>query len=346
MRSTAIALAVLVATAGCLSSARTDPADSMLDDARGAAADELDDPQLIRVWGIEPPIDAREDGDRLTVSLDGTPGDGQAPGWAYRFEGEQHAAVVLTASRGGVIASFFDRDVGDALAGTPIGDWSVSSEDAAAALAGNASWPTMDENTTVAWELAPGGDPSPDGHPVWRAYAERGLPDPFGSDSIVGVVDATTGEVLDVGPSEDSFGEPGSPGQGGCQREEASGQVTPVEGVSVSARLEHTGSVRVEAESTGAGPLNVTLAKENGTVWAETFEVQGSASLDQREDELPAGEYTATASTGQGAHQVDLEITTRWGTGGFCPDFDVGPAAGLHPAGAWLIEAREGLATR
>lgn len=339
MRWTAVALAVLVLASGCLASSSTEPAESMEDEARDAVTDRLEDPQLVQLWGIEPPSHARETGEELVTHLDDEAGDGQAPGWAYHFEGEGWEAIVLTAAEVGVIAEFYERHAEGEAPEQPLADRSVSSQAAAEALRANGSWPTMNTNTTVAWQLvqAEGGEDTDHEGPLWAAHVQKGITDPF-DDGLVGVVDAQTGEVLEIGESEDGGFGPASPAGGGCDQDAASGQVTPTQELTATVQLEATGQITAEAtRNAGVGELNVTLEGPNGTLWTTTFDGAGSAGRESSHDDQPAGEYTLTASTADGAHDVELQLRGEWGTGGTCPDVQVGPSATTHPAARWLV---------
>lgn len=328
MRLGAIILAGLLLTAGCLGATSTDASDDNLGTARDAASEFIDEPALVEMWGIEPPREARDNDTTVITHLDDDQGDGEAPGWGYRFIGPETEGIVLVAAEVGVIAEVYeDRD--DDELDPPIRNASVESPEVAEILNDHPEWPSMQENTTVFWHLEHDAE---EDRPIWTVEAGDGA-ELFFDERTRATVDASTGEVLEIERIEDGF-EGGPATEGGCSRETSSGQVTPTDDLSVETDLGGTGEVTVETEATGLGPLNVTLTGPNGTVWSTTYDVQGSASEEKTAEEVPPGTYEATASTEDGAFDVDLEIVAQWGFS-TCPDIDVGPTGG-GPTATWL----------
>lgn len=331
MRLGTIALAVLVVAAGCLGSPSTDTEEGQQDEAVDAASEHLDDPTLVGAWGVEPPIDARENDSRVMTHLDETPGDGRAPGWGYRFVDGDQQALVLVASDLGVIAEAYaplEQEQRDEVAS--VEPATVTSEQAAEALRANASWPTMDENTTTLWVLEHDDER---GGVVWSVRAEKGIPTLFG-DGVHAFVDARSGEVLEVERVEGGFGS-GGPSGGGCESESSSGRVTPATDVSADADLGGTGTVTVDVEADGAGTLNVTLAGPNGTVWSQTRQIQAMDSFQREAEDLPPGTYEATATTPQGVFDVSVQIVAQWGFSP-CPTIDVSGPPTADTVTSWL----------
>lgn len=333
MRWQPILAAAVLLTAGCLGTTSTDTSDDHQDTARDAASAFMETPRLVGVWGVEPPSHARDNHSILVTHLDDGPGDGEAPGWGYRFVGPNSEGVVLVSSDVGVIAEYYEqRDVGDETQ-PPIRNASVTSEEVAETLREHEDWPAMDENTTVLWNLAQDDE---EDRPVWTVDAAKG-PSIFFDERTRAVVDASTGEVLEVEDVQDGEVGPG-PGGGGCNRQSSSGQVTPMQDLSVEAELGGRGEVTVETEATGVGPLNVTLTGPNGTVWSETYDVQGPENDARSTEDLPPGTYEATASTDEGALDIELEIAAQWGFAP-CPDVEVDTPPGAGAVAGWLVQA-------
>lgn len=326
MREVALVLASVLVLAGCIGAAASTQSAGNLDDtARDRADEELDDPQLIGLWGVETPAEVVENGTELRIELDDNPGDGQAAGWAYRFLGEERSGIVVVADTVGVVAEYWEPIDEDDRMDDPSQlalDWDVDSEEAAETLQANDTWPTMTDAHALEWDLE-----REDNRTVWNVEATQVSFE--GEDTEHHArVDAQTGQILDVredagwlgpgvGTSEEREAQR-APSEGGCNTEESSGEVTPLNDVSTEpAELPAYGSLALTASYQGAGPLDVEVLDESGdTVFEEDFTMAGSGTFDETLDAVEPGEYSLAASTGSGSAQVSLTLRAVWG-GGF-----------------------------
>lgn len=352
MRRLALGIACLVVTAGCLAaSAQTESAMSLEETARDRADDELEDPRLVGLWGVETPEEVTGENSTLRVHLDDDPGDGNAAGWAFRFVGQQRTAIVVVGDEVGVIAEFYtDLDEDDDPPETLT--WEVDSEEAADTLKANETWPEMTPAHALSWGLE-----HDDNRTVWDVEArEVNL---SGHDvEHHALVDAETGEILEIREEDEGFyvapdtsggDERPSQAKGGCDRDADSGQVSPTDELEAQAELAEPGRIAVSFNYGGAGPIDLTLSHEGDTVWEETITAAGGDNYEHTIDDLPAGDYTLTASTDAGAVSGTLEIAAQWGHGGACAgSYDYGPTgdASADALPAWVQADRTlGVAT-
>lgn len=322
MRWMVLGMACLVALSGCLmASAQTESAMSLEEDARDRADEKLQDPDLVGLWGIETPYEVTSNESELKVYLDETPGDGEAASWAYAFLGQERGGIVVVADEIGVVAEYWEdidveeEDRPESLA------WQLDSEAAAALLAENDSWPAMTDAHALSWELE-----HEDNTTVWDVHTQEISFDEE-TRSYHAVVDAETAEILAIDEGSTSSETP--PGgveedtesasyERGCNQQDASGTVTPVDDVATDpVDLEHPGMLALTVSYNGAGPLEIEVLDDDGqTVFEDSTTMVGSGSYDETIQGVGEGEYTLTASTGSGSGTASSEITAVWG-GGF-----------------------------
>jgi hypothetical protein len=315
--------ALLVASlfAGCLGAGgETMTARDGLDDARSAAEAWADgeDLELIGAVAVEPfkriqyESDDGEHEAEYVTHLDGNPGDGRAPGWAYGFyTGERCVSIVLAAGLG-VLAEGFETCDGDL---DTMPDWSVDSDEAAEILGGEEDWPDLGEDGTYFWGLS-----NEDGTPLWMvgASGEDG-------ETVFATLDASTGEVLEI--VHDAAGE-----YDGLIGESAEAQPVDVDGgmdedsdsasvllagdqLVAEVELGAMGFLRLEVNANGVVlPLEVTVEGPYGIV--EETEFGGTAvgllAQGRNYDGLPAGHYTVTVEAQGTAALPNLYVHGEW----------------------------------
>lgn len=323
MRWMALGMACVLVLSGCLmASGQTESAMALEDEARDRAEDELDDPELVGLWGIETPREVTSNDSELRIYLDEDPGDGQATSWAYAFLGEERGGIVVVADEIGVLAEYWeDADLEDEDDRPPSLSWQVDSEDVASTLAANETWPEMTDAHALSWELE-----HEDNVTQWEVHTQEVSFDEE-TRSYTAHVDAESGELLDIRSGSTGHAEPVEPVdedagssdyERGCNQESASAALTPGDEVTTDeVELEAPGTLALSVSYTGAGPLDVEVHDEEGeAVFEDSTTMVGSSSYDRTIEGASEGEYTLTASTGSGSATVDAQLTAVWG-GGF-----------------------------
>lgn len=268
-------------------------AGELLSTARQAAAERIDDPELVRVEGVEPPHRLESEERTVVVHEDPEPGDGEAPGWTYAFAGEDRLVTVAVRAEGEVVAEAVDRRPAPV---DPLGDWSLGSPEAAEAIVEHPKVTEPGEDVVVEWTLT-GGD-----EPVWEVAMH--VPDSSGWQEIV--VDARDGEVLSVEGCWDASG-----ASAGFSAGNTSGPLTPASDMSVDTDLPHAGWIDVSwALEGGIGEATAELI-HNGTV-VETFPMSGSEGHGVAYGETGPGHYVARLTTEQGAHDAEVGLSAAW----------------------------------
>lgn len=105
------------------------------------------------------------------------------------------------------------------------------------------------------------------------------------------------------------------------------GTVSPDQPLSLEARHEdgpNEGEITVDAQ--GGGSLNVVLERDGERAWSREFTGTGNMGGQFHSTQLPAGNYTLTASTDAGVFDVSLRLTLTWEKG--C-DGTAGPSGHL-----------------
>lgn len=131
-------------------------------------------------------------------------------------------------------------------------------------------------------------------------------------------------ETSDGGAGDDAGNEESAPGgstgsAGGCDTASRTGNVAPMQPLSVQAEAEGApASAKISGSSSGTGELNLSLVRDGETVWSDTRggpgAVQDSEFSDQVFD-LQAGTYTLTAASEDGVHNVTAQLAIAWGSG-------------------------------
>lgn len=319
----ALAVSAAAIGAGCLGApGKTMTAREGLGDAEDTAREwaEGADLELVGIAAVEPfkrvngtSPDGAESFE-ARVHLDGDPGDGRAPGWAYGFLAGGRCIGVVLAAGLGVLAEGYSTCDGD---GATVGDWSVDSDEAAAILADEEEWPDLGEDALVFWELSAG-----DQGPEWQVEAET--PGSVASAS----VDARTGEVLrlEVGSSEPFFEPVGpTPPSGASEGEmvwaQTSEPVVAGTAAEVVVELEGDGGFLVAEASVGlsvnaVGTVRIVVSGPGGELHSESLPNLGGGIVRAEFAALPPGLYTLRAEPGPGAAaaQVDLLLEGGWYT--------------------------------
>lgn len=354
MRRFALGAIGLLIFAGCLSAAaNTESAQSL----ESTAADRADSGDLVALWGVEPPRHVESEDGKTTIDiyLDDAPGDGQAAGWSYAYVGEEKGGIVVVGDKIGVIAEAwhtFEANESDEILEevAPITDWPVDSEEVADLLAADDRWPEITDSWAVLWRLM-----QTDEGPVWHVEASNITLDGFGSEAEA-VVSASNGTILDIHRHDDP--EEGVEGRqaatptaaGGCTRDEASGQVTPLSDLEAEVTLEQDGIIAVRASYTGAGPLDISVLEDgDDEVFSDSILVTRPGSATFHVEDLDDGDYVVELSTDAGAVNAQLTAEAMWGTGGACTDADTASSSSAAmqplPAAYWAkLDPTMGLA--
>lgn len=316
----AVLLAALVA--GCLGGpGQTMTAREGLDDARSAAEAWADgeDLDLIGLVAVEPFKHIQyesDDGDyeaEYVTHLDGNPGDGRAPGWAYGFyTGERCVSIVLAAGIG-VLAEGWetcDEDVDS------MPDWSVDSDEVAEILQGHDEWPDLGDDGTYFWGLF-----NEDGDALWAVggSGEDG-------ETVFASVDADSGEVLEIvheveGDIEaifDAEAETTTPIEdfGGSDSDSDNAPLMAY-GDELVAEVDLDGMGRIDVDVSANAVVNsLTLTVEGpyGEVEEDDLGgiIGGVSQQGRTFEDLPAGHYTITLSSGGSAVLVSLVVNAEW----------------------------------
>lgn len=298
--------------------APTGTAQGLLDDARDAAGERVDDPALVRVTGLEPfrhQVEEQAEGrDEFWLHLDDDNADGQAPGWLYTFrDGTTRYRVAVYAS-GEVLgealeASADGRETDEP--GAPLQGWEVDTDEVAETLAGHPDWPAPRENDTVRWSLS-----MSDGEPIWRVSNDEGVI--FSSDRRTAVVHAGNGTVLAVEERDRGFGTPEEEPRREYDEDRASGTVSPSDDVEAAIQVEGPGRVaavlEADASELGAGGGSVTfeLLRDEEVERSTTLEESGSATRNLTVENAGPGEWTARASSGDDVRDVTVTVRGNW----------------------------------
>lgn len=298
-----LAALLFAAVAGCVGApGKTMTARDGLGDAEDAAKGwaKGEDLHLLGLVAVEPfqrvnyTSGDGEDSAEFVTHLDGNPGDGKAPGWAYGFLAGDRCISIILAAGLGVLAEGYETCDGD----DTVGDWSVDSGEAASILGRRDDWPDLGPDGTYFWELGPD-----DGKALWTV-AGTGQD----GESVHAVVDARSGEVLAVeqGSGED-FGvlaeprpAPSAPGGSGSDEDQDSA-TTLVAGESIAAGVDLGGVgglvLELSARTTVQG---MTLLVEGPAGVIDETPVGGMVGNDYQEHreygDLPPGHYTVTLS--------------------------------------------------
>lgn len=108
----------------------------------------------------------------------------------------------------------------------------------------------------------------------------------------------------------------------GCSTNAVDGRLAPSADLSVSGEAGADGAsaqMTMEAGGAGVGGIDLTLERDGEEVWSDDA-AQGVTLTDwtNSAQQLPAGNYTLTASTDDGAYEVqELRLQVTWG-GGSC----------------------------
>jgi hypothetical protein len=326
MRLPLILAAVLVAalSAGCLGAGgQTMTAREGLEDAKSAAEAWADgeDLELLGVVAIEPFKHIRyesDDGDyeaEYVTHLDGNPGDGRAPGWAYGFyTGERCVSIVLAAGLG-VLAEGYETCDEDM---DPMPDWSVDSDEVAQILADEEDWPDLGEDGTYFWALY--GD---EGDALWvvGGSGEDG-------ETAFASVDADSGEVLeivheaegDIDAIFDAEAEAQAQAEveprGGSDQDSDSREAMTI-GDELVVEVDLGGMGRIDADVSANLIVNgMTLTVEGPYGEVAEDEIGGTlvgiSQQGRSYSDLPAGHYTVTLTAGGSAVLPTLDAYAEW----------------------------------
>jgi hypothetical protein len=301
LRPLAVLAAVLLALlAGCAGApGKTMTAKDGLGDAEEAAKDwaKGEKLHLLGVVAVEPFQRINwtdEDGEgsgEFVTHLDGNPGDGKAPGWAYGFvAGDRCIGIVLAAGLG-VLAEGYDTCHGD----DTVGDWSVDSDKAASILRGRDDWPDLGADGTYVWSLE-----ADDGKALWTVVGSG-----QDEESVMAVVDARSGEVLAVQQGEgDDVGffpapspEPSRPGSGTDEDQDSATTLAAGEAIVAEVDLGGVGALVVDL-SARATVQGMTLRVEGPSGVVDEASVGGAVGNEYQEQraygDLAPGHYSVT----------------------------------------------------
>lgn len=185
-------LALLVALAGCIGAlGDSSTGMSLNEDANEQAQAWDEDATLVGVSGAETEANTTPPEDQAAYNAsEGEIGDGQAPAWNYTYENDEEALSLLVAANGTVI----DRETHRHHDRTPITGWEIDSTEAIEALEdANETWANATPHTAF-YGLSQNST-SPD--PFWGVMIlEEDAP------ALLGLVNATTGDVLEVSTFE------------------------------------------------------------------------------------------------------------------------------------------------
>lgn len=314
---TATALALLFA--GCMGGAPTGTAQGLVDDARDAAGERVDDPTLVRVTGLEPfrheVEEHGEEREEFWLHLDDDNADGQAPGWLYTFRDGTTLYRVAVYASGEVLGEALEADPDEREPdepGTPLQGWEVDTDEVAETLADHPDWPAPRENDTVRWSLS-----MREGEPVWRVSNDDGLVI-ISSDERRAFVHAGNGTVLAVEERERGFRAPEEEPRRESDVEESSGTVSPSDDVEASIEVEGPGRVEavLEAEASelgeGGGSVTFELLRDEEVERSTTLEESGSATRKLTVENARPGEWTARASTSDDVRDVTVVVRGNW----------------------------------
>lgn len=135
---------------------------------------------------------------------------------------------------------------------------------------------------------------------------------------LVGCIGGEDTESTDVEPQADT----NTTRSSGCSTNAVDGQLTPTRSLSVTSDAGADGAsahIAMDAQGAGASGIHVTLERDGEEVWSNDAG-SGIAATNWRNSAQPlaAGEYTLTASTGDGAYDIqELRLQITWG-GGSC----------------------------
>ncbi len=100
----------------------------------------------------------------------------------------------------------------------------------------------------------------------------------------------------------------------GCSQQQVSGQLTPESSLTAEAAAQADGArAQVDIDHVGQGEITFVLEQEGEEVWRDSI-TQPLLRTTKTASDLPAGDYTLTASVDQGVHQVNgLWLNITWG---------------------------------
>jgi hypothetical protein len=306
-----LALLLTALLAGCAGApGETMSARDGLGDAEDAAGKwaEGEDLHLIGIAAVEPfkrinwtyDGDGDEESGEVVTHLDGSPGDGKAPAWAYGFlAGGRCIGVVLAAGLGVLAEGYESCDGSDT-----VGDWEVDSDEAVDLLRERPEWTDLGPSASFFWALE-----ADEGQATWSVFGEN-----QDGQALMAVVDAESGDILEIESGEgggDDFGffdagsGPGaSPGGSGSDEDQDSAMtLTPGQSLTAEVELGGVGALVLDlsARATLQG-MSLVVEGPNGVVDEDSVGgVVGNEYQEQRAyADLPPGLYTVTL-TAEGA---------------------------------------------
>ncbi len=300
-----LGLVLLVALAGCIGALGADSTGMNFQDDADENAQSWDEgADLVGVVGAEHDTNGTPPAEQEAYNAsEGTVGDGQAPAWNYTYENDEQAFSVIVAANGTVL----DQRTHQHEDRTPITGWEIDSTDAIQALEdANETWANATPDT-AAYTLSQN---STNEDPIWSmVIVEEDAP------PLIGLVNATTGDVLDVYAFEFDFnfnftmGPMFGPGPDAPPSEQGSfsGTLTLTEPEAEHAlEVENAGhgelSVALHLEDPAASSVTGTLEGPNGTAAA----LEADATNPEHEitwDEPAPGPYEVRLEMEQGVTQ-------------------------------------------
>lgn len=348
MRKATLGVIAILIVAGCLSAAAsTESAESLESTAADRQEDRTENGELVALWGVEPPRHVEDEQVTVDIYLDEETFDGQTPGWAYAYLGDDKAGIVVVGDTIGVLGEAWYTFEGDESQEaeeeiTPIDGWEIDSEEAAEILAGDDRWPEMTASWATSWQLMQHEE-----GPVWRVEATNVTTHGFGS-SISATVSASNGTILSMHEDEHDGFEPefddedpdDAPREGSCSATQSSGTVTPVNDVTAEIELEDEGRIEIEVATRGAGPLDLAVLEDGEEeVWSDARLVTGPGGITAVVRDLPEGDYVVEAATDAGAIDVTIDARGAWTGQGHC-EATTSTSQTTRPGPAYPIDAQ------
>lgn len=322
----ALLLCAALLTAGCIGTVEAGTAK----EHRSTADERADrfagpDAELISVTGFETNVtdegwyaDERDDPeDAAKGPADDTIGDGEAPAWVYTYQTSNLTYQVTVAQNGTVIANETEDDVDEDA--VPIGEWEVTSDEAADIVADNNDGWTTSEDGFGVYALARENETT---DPIWNLG--QFIPE---EGAVFARVNATTGEYLGTYELDFDFdfdfdyNYSGDYGYGGGYGGDydygsgADGEEPPEEGGSFSGTLTATDSSNeesLELDASGHDEL-VALVELDGQSAGSSVDVTiSSPSGDQRRVTVSGMDGSRRVEIGEpakGVYDVTLELT-------------------------------------
>lgn len=324
----ALLVCACLVSAGCIGNARAGTAMETREEADEQAERFAGpDAELIEVTAAEMNTTDLEDSesdteDAMLSRTDERIGDGEAPAWMYTYQTSELTYRVTVAHDGTVLANETSNETDpDA---TPIGEWSVSSEEAAEIVDENNDTWTTDADGFGFYALERDNETE---DPIW------GLAQFTPDHAILAAVNASTGEFLGAHPFslDFDFGWSWSWGWGGGWgggwsggygwSDGSSEDAPPQEGGTFEDRVTladdtHEHEFEIEApghprlgvgfqpQAPGAGDLNVTVEGPDGELGSfESATSTGPESHGKWWGSPEAGDYTITVELTDGAER-------------------------------------------